>query len=77
MTNHEMGEKIAVIESVVVRLESKLFGNGQPGVIGKLENRVAELEITKAKATGAIWLVSLVSVLLSFAEAFHWFHFKK
>lgn len=36
--------ELAVIKEVVLRLEHRLFGNGQPGVIEEHSKRIAKLE---------------------------------
>lgn len=40
-TDHE---RLAVIEEVVLRLEERLFGDGQPGEIATLKARVHRIE---------------------------------
>jgi hypothetical protein len=37
-------DRLAVIERVVLDMEKRLFGNGQPGVIDQLNKRVLSLE---------------------------------
>ena len=39
---------ITRLQSDVARLEHKLFGNGQPGVLDKMERRLTEIESTMA-----------------------------
>jgi len=49
-------ERLAAIEAIVLRMEQRLLGNGQPGVIDKLERRVTRLESWFWRAAGAIAL---------------------
>lgn len=46
-------QRLAVIETVVLRLEERLFGNGQPGEIAQLKRRVRNLESWFRRAAGA------------------------
>ncbi len=39
-----VGERLILIETMVGRLEQKLFGNGNPGEIAALEGRISGLE---------------------------------
>ena len=52
-TDHE---RLAVIEEVVLRLEERLFGDGQPGELALLKTRVRKLEAWFWRAAGAIGL---------------------
>ena len=52
-----MGERVAVIEEVVLRMEERLFGNGQPGELEKIQGRVRRLEQWFWRAAGAISVV--------------------
>ncbi len=64
MTN-EILERLAVIEAVVRRLESRLFGNGQPGEIAAIKRRVVRLESWLWRATGAAALLLCILDLLA------------
>lgn len=72
-TNEEISGRLATIEAVVVRLETRLLGNGQPGELARLytrtddlDNRLDKVERTEAKARGAFWAISaLVGALTS------------
>ncbi len=56
-------ERLAVIESVVLRLEARLFGNGQPGELQMLKDRVTRLEAWIWRAAGAICVaISLIQI---------------
>lgn len=48
-----INERLAVIEAVVLRLEERLFGNGQPGEIGAIKQRLNRLEAWFWRAAGA------------------------
>lgn len=57
-------ERLAVIEAVVLRLEERLFGNGQPGEIALLKARVRRLESWFWRAAGALGvLMGLLELL--------------
>lgn len=47
-------ERLAVIEEVVLRLELRLFGNGHPGELEKLQMRVRRLESWFWRCAGAV-----------------------
>jgi hypothetical protein len=58
-------ERLAVIEAIVVRLEDRLFGNGQPGEIGLLKQRVAKLETWFWRAAGGVGILFALLELAS------------
>lgn len=58
-------ERLAIIEAVLTRIENRLFGNGQPGEIGLLKQRVGRLESWFWRATGAIALLFCLLELLA------------
>lgn len=60
----EILERLAVIEAIVRRLESRLFGNGQPGEISAIKKRVARLESWLWRATGAAAILLCILDLL-------------
>lgn len=37
-------ERLAVIEEILSRMEQRLFGNGQPGAIAAIDDKVAQLQ---------------------------------
>lgn len=49
-----------------------LVGNGQPGEIHKIQNRLAELEEYKNKSVGYTAAVSAIIAFLGFAAHFLW-----
>jgi hypothetical protein len=53
-------ERLAAIEAIVLRMEQRLLGNGQPGIIDKLERRVTRLESWFWRAAGAIGLAVFI-----------------
>ena len=64
MNEKNIQERLAVIEQIVLRLEERLFGNGQPGEMAKLQERVRQLESWFWRAFGAIAFgVFLIEVL--------------
>ncbi len=56
--------RLAVIEEVVLRLEQRLFGDGQPGEIALLKERLRRLETWFWRAAGA------AGVLIGLLEVF-------
>ncbi len=58
-------ERLAVIEAVVVRLEERLFGNGQPGEIASLKARIARLEAWFWRTAGAAGLLLFVAEIVT------------
>ena len=65
MSDTTIQERLAVIEQVVTRLEQRLFGNGQPGEVQIIRERVRRLEAWAWRAAGA------VALALMLLEAFH------
>ena len=63
MRDEELTEhaRLAVIEATLHRIEHRLFGNGQPGLIDTLQKRVGRLEWYLAIAVGGgaviLWLL--------------------
>ncbi len=60
MNEKGIQERLSVIEEIVVRMEQRLLGNGQPGEIDKLKHRVTRLESWFWRAAGAVALAILV-----------------
>jgi hypothetical protein len=65
-------ERLAVIEAVVLRLEARLFGNGQPGEVADLARRVGRLEawLWRLAGAGAILLAALELTLRPLGRLF-------
>jgi hypothetical protein len=61
-------QRLAVIEAVVIRLEERLFGNGQPGELALLKNRVRQVESWLWRTAGAAGVV--LALLQVFDHAF-------
>jgi hypothetical protein len=53
-------ERLAAIEAIVLRMEQRLLGNGQPGEIDKLKHRVTRLESWFWRAAGGVALAIFV-----------------
>ena len=53
-------ERLATIEAIVSRMEQRLLGNGQPGEIDKLKQRVSRLESWFWRAAGCVTLAVLL-----------------
>ncbi len=56
-------ERLAVIEEVLLRMEQRLFGNGQPGELALLKERVRRIETWFWRLVGA---GSVLMALLQF-----------
>jgi hypothetical protein len=46
-----------------MRIEKRLFGNGQKGELDKQDDRIAGLETTKNRLLGAIGIISFLLTL--------------
>ncbi len=60
MNDKSIQERLAVIEEILVRLEDRLFGNGQPGELARLQSRVRRLETWFWRAAGAVGLAVML-----------------
>lgn len=61
------------LHETVENLNYRLYGNGQPGDIAKIEDRLGIVEHTQTKA--AAWLAGAVAVLASIGAGFEFlFH---
>ncbi len=58
-------ERLAVIESVVLRLESRLFGNGQPGELQSLKDRVHRIETWFWRLAGGLCVLAFLIEIVS------------
>lgn len=56
----DIASRLAVIESIVTRLEYRLLGNGQPGALTTIDERLDNLETLEAKGRGVLWVVGLI-----------------
>lgn len=61
-------ERLAVIEEVLLRMEQRLFGNGQPGELALLKERLRRVETWFWRLVGA------GSVLLALLQLFNISH---
>ncbi len=52
--------RLAVIEQVVLRLEARLFGDGQPGEIAGIKHRIRALENWRWKIIGGAGAFALL-----------------
>ncbi len=69
MTDQEqLAVQLASIEAKVTMIHTRLFGNGQPGVLADLESRLAAGERSMYRAQGALWIVGFVLSLLTGSE---------
>ncbi len=59
MSDEQVAVELTEIKTVVLRMESRLFGeDGSGGTVEKMERRIGALEHTEAKARGAFWILS-------------------
>ena len=60
MSEKSIQERLAIIEEIVLRMEQRLFGNGQPGDLENLHSRVRRLESWFWRAAGAAALAVML-----------------
>lgn len=65
---NQIARDIAVIKN---QMES-LVGNGQPGRIKELEDKVDEVQASQNKVKGAMWIVSIMGGFLE--VLYHYLH---
>lgn len=53
-------ERIALIEQMMGDMQYRLFGNGQPGQLQRIDRRLARLESWRSKWAGAAALAALL-----------------
>jgi hypothetical protein len=73
MNNEEIATRLTAIETVLGRMEHRLFGNGQPGELSLIHSRLDEVEETHATAKGAFAVLSFLITLIGGGEILHWF----
>lgn len=57
----QMGRELSVVQTVLATLNKSLFGNGQPGIIERIENKVNRHDKWIYIATGAIVTMQFLS----------------
>ena len=79
-SNNELARTLGRIEATLekfdetlTKFDHKLFGNGQPGKITLLENRVGVLEDHKSTIKGAFATLSAIVTAVGGAELWHLF----
>lgn len=60
--------RVAVTEDVVDKMEKRLFGNGQPGILSDLDKRLKHLEKRENRLMGFVSAVVLFLELSHHAE---------
>lgn len=60
----QQAERLARIETLCEDMHTRLFGDGRPGVLESLDERVDHLERTEAKAKGALGVISALVTAL-------------
>jgi hypothetical protein len=61
-------ERLTRIETIVTNLQTRLLGNGQPGELQKLDDRMRILEDGRSRVLGVLAAVSFVVVVLGGLE---------
>lgn len=56
------------MQSDVEKLEHRLYGNGQPGSIGKIENRLDDHEEHLRKLDEKWWKAMVIGALIAFGS---------
>lgn len=64
----DMVRRLASIDEKVSLMNSRLFGNGQPGEIQKHDTRLTAAEVFIDRATGALWLMGGIMSLVTGSE---------
>lgn len=67
-------QRLAVIEAIVLRLEERLFGNGQPGEIAAIKGRLNKLESWFWRLAGAAGVLAALMEIFDhrFSKVFPW-----
>lgn len=66
MSDERVAVTLTRIDTVVTRMESRLFGDdGDSGLLGRHAEQLAQLERTEAKAHGAFWAFGSLFTLLA------------
>lgn len=77
-TNNELARTLGRIEGTLekfdetlTRLDHQLFGNGQPGMITIINQRLGNLEDSKSKVKGALATLAAIISAVGGTEAYH------
>ena len=83
-TNNELARTLGRIEATLekfdetlTRFDHQLFGNGQPGKLTVVDDRLGVLETFKSTAKGAIGTISAIISAVGLTELFHLFAGRK
>lgn len=68
--NHEQGETLTRVSTLVEDMHHRLFGNGQPGIIKDFDMRLKELEQVKHRGQGALWTTTAIVAIIEFVQLF-------
>ena len=71
-TQLELAQAVARTEQKVDSLVHALLGNGNPGSIRLHEDRLRELEESKAQQAGVIRFLAWLGSITGMAEILHW-----
>ncbi len=66
-----LSEQAKVTQAIVIDIHTRLFGNGQPGELDKLDTRLKDLERTTNWAKGAVAVIVGLVTLLGGTEIYH------
>lgn len=63
--------QVTTIETIVKRMDKEILGNGQPGSLQLLTDRVSDAESSISFYRGAVWIIGTLLSLLGGAEIIH------
>lgn len=63
MQLEELHERLARIETTLESIHTRLFGNGQPGLIAQQDARLASLEAQRQQTIGAVHMIKLLAAI--------------
>lgn len=56
-------ERLTRMETTLNRIDNQLFGNGQPGLLEKLNTRIVILEAKKSELQGSIGTLKILATI--------------
>ncbi len=66
-----LSEQAKVTQAIVIDIHTRLFGNGQPGELDKLDARLKDQERTTNWAKGALAVITGALTLFGGTEIYH------
>lgn len=74
MTDESIEVKIARIETLLLSMDERLFGNGQPGVIANMQEEIDGLKESRDNAKGAIRILAFLAGAVGLTQLIQFFH---